>query len=110
MVKASNEAERIFTSRPMIATERTDKNIPKCKASVGCMLPLGIGLFLVRVITKSISLSYHILIAPEAPEAIAMHRTAIIAITGCIVPGARYIPINPVNITRLITRGLSRVI
>ncbi len=74
------------------------------------MRPAGIGRLRVRRITASMSRSYHMLIAPHAPAATAMHSTAVKPSTGCRWPGAINRPISPVNTTSAITRGLSSAI
>ena len=71
------------------------------------MRPAGIGRFAVRLIKASMSESYAMLSAPDAPAAIAMHNSAVNAVSGLIVPGATTIPASPVKITSDITRGLS---
>ena len=63
---------------------------------------------MVRFITASISRSYHMLIAPQAPAPTAMQRIATAANTGCSSPGASISPANPVNTTSDITRGFNR--
>ena len=55
----------------------------------GATRPAGIGRFIVRVINASMSRSYHMLMAPEAPAPTAMHSTAMAARNGCSAPGAR---------------------
>src|SRR3546814_20220682 len=60
----------------------------------------------VRVITASISRSYHMLIAPHAPAPTAIHRIAVTARAGWIVTGASSIPVSAVKTTSDITRGL----
>ena len=47
--------------------EKMDNTIPSVRASSGFTLPDGMGLDLVLSIILSISLSYHMLIAPAAP-------------------------------------------
>ena len=61
---------------------------PKRQRLAGSILPAGSGRLAVRFITASISASYHWLSAPEAPAATAMHRMAVKAISGCMLPGA----------------------
>ena len=61
-----------------------------------------------RVITASMSASYHMLSAPEAPAPTAMQSSAVKAVSGCSVPGATASPVSAVNTTSDITRGLSR--
>ena len=87
-----NIAERVFaTFAPVV-----NAGVP----------PLGrIGRFCVRLITASISASYHMLSAPEAPAPMAMHRIATTPSTGCTEPGASIRPTKAVKMTRDITRG-----
>jgi hypothetical protein len=63
------------------------------------------GRFDVRVITASMSASYHMLSAPAAPAPTAMHSSAVKAITGCICPGAMTRPTSAVKTTSDMTRG-----
>ena len=63
-------------------TEPAAKVIPKPRAAPGSMRPAGMGRFRVRCMIATISRSYHILIAPHAPAATAMHRTAVNPRTG----------------------------
>ena len=81
--------------------------MPSASASAGAILPDGIGRFFVRLIIASISLSYHWLIAPEAPAPAAMANRDISASAGCITASARYMAAKLVKITRLITRGFN---
>ena len=71
------------------------------------MRPAGMGLFAVRVIWASISASYHMLSAPEAPAPTAMHRMAMAPMTGLIATGAAIMPTSAVNTTSDMTRGFS---
>ena len=66
----------------------------------------GMGREAVRVISASMSASHHMLSAAAAPAPKAMHSTAVKPSTGLIATGAAIRPHNPVNTTRLITRGL----
>ena len=75
------------------------------RASLGVTCPRGIGRAAVRAIAASISASYHMLSAPDAPAPAAMQISAAIASTGCIEPGAATSPTSAVNTTRNITRG-----
>ena len=61
----------------------------------------------VRAIRASISASYHMLSAPEAPAPTAMQRSEVKASTGCTWPGASTRPTSAVNTTSDITRGFS---
>ena len=79
--------------------------MPKPSASPGAMRPRGIGRPAVRVITASMSASYHMLSAPAAPAPTAMHSSAVKPITGWMCPGAIIRPTSAVNTTSDITRG-----
>ena len=79
--------------------------MPKASASPGCTRPAGIGRPAVRVITASMSASYHMLSAPAAPAPTAMQSSAKNASTGCRWPGATTSPTSAVNTTSDITRG-----
>ncbi len=59
----------------------------------------------VRAMRASMSASYHMLSAPEAPAPTAMAMTAMMARTGCRSPGAAKRPASDVNTTSDITRG-----
>ncbi len=106
MVSASNWAATQLTASPITATAPTARTIPKPKASPGIMRPAGKGRCAVRRITASMSRSYHMLIAPEAPAPTAMHNTAIAASTGWRCPGATASPTKPVKTTSDMTLGL----
>src|SRR5437763_1319062 len=56
----------------MTTTEPTASTTPKPSASPGSMRPAGKGRCAVRRITASMSRSYHMLIAPEAPAPTAV--------------------------------------
>ena len=81
--------------------------MPKASASDGAMRPCGIGRPAVRCMIASMSRSYHMLSAPDAPAPTAMHSSAVNAITGCMCPGAMTMPTSAVKITSDITRGFS---
>ena len=69
-----------------------------CRTSAlppGLTNPRGTGRAAVRAIWASISASYHILSAPEAPAPAAMQISAAMASTGCIEPGAATRPTRP---------------
>ena len=108
MVSASRTPAAQFTVSPISMTAKTDRITPKARALSGSTRPAGMGRLRVRAITASISRSYHMLIAPEAPAPTAMQITASAAITGWIGPGARYRPTRPVSTTSDMTRGFSR--
>jgi hypothetical protein len=71
------------------------------------MRPAGTGRFAVRFITASISASYHMFSAPEAPPPSAMNRMQQKATKGFIGTGAIHSPTKAVNTTSDITRGFS---
>ncbi len=91
----------------MTTTDAIASETPKPSASGAEMRPAGIGRRWVRRMIASMSRSYHMLIAPAAPAPTAMHSTAAKPSTGCSLPGASSRPIQPVNTTSVITRGLS---
>src|SRR5689334_3343647 len=80
---------------------------PNPAASAGSMRPMGMGRLAVRLMIASMSRSYHMLMAPEAPAPTAMQRMATAAISGWIWPGATIIPAKPEKTTSDITRGFS---
>ena len=104
-MKASSAAASQLTSRPSTTTEPTASVMPKPSASPGAMRPAGIGRRAVRVITASMSASYHMLSAPAAPAPTAMQSSAVKPSTGCRWPGATTSPTSAVNTTSDITRG-----
>ena len=105
MVSANKPAAMKLTANPIRNTAATPNTTPKDSASSGATRPVGTGRLRVRSITLSMSRSYHMLIAPEAPAAMAMHRTATAARSGCKWPGAAIKPASPVNTTSDMTRG-----
>src|SRR5580704_7951409 len=78
---------------------------PNESASVREILPSGIGLLAVRVITASMSASYHMLRTPAAPAPMAMARIAMNPTPGSILPGAIVKPTSAVKTASNITRG-----
>ena len=70
-------------------------------------MPEGMGRDCVRFITRSISASYHMFSAPEAPPPSAMNRIAAKPTTGGTPTGATIRPTKAVNTTSDMTRGLS---
>ena len=60
----------------MSSTESADMISPMARASLRGTAPDGMGRVEVRTITSSISASYHMLIAPDAPAPTAMQNTA----------------------------------
>ena len=57
------------------------------------------------VMTASMSASYHMLSAPDAPAPMAIDRMAMTAMKGLSVTGAATMPTKAVNTTSDITRG-----
>jgi hypothetical protein len=106
-VNASSAAANQFTRMPSVNTEKNDSVMPKASASGAVMRPDGIGRIAVRVITASMSRSYHMLSAPDAPAPTAMHSSAVNASTGCMWPGAITMPTSAVKMTSDITRGFN---
>ena len=106
-MKASSAADSQLTSTPSAITAKNDITSAKTSASPGVTRPAGIGRLAVRFICASISASYHMLSAPDAPAPTAMHRMAMAPMTGLIATGAAIMPTRAVNTTSDITRGLS---
>ena len=79
----------------------------RSSASPGRMRPVGIGRLAVRDIKASMSASYHMLSAPEAPAPTAIASTAMTAMNGLVATGAATSPTNAVKTTSDITRGFS---
>ena len=90
----------------MTTTEPTDSTSPKTRATRGSMRAAGIGRFMVRDMSRSMSRSYHMLMAPEAPAPMAMQVTATTAVAGSTAPGASSRPTRAVKTTSDMTRGL----
>jgi len=90
---------------PSVITEKKASVMPNASASGGAMRPRGIGRLAVRDINASMSLSYHMFSAPEAPAPTAMQRMEVKASTGCTCTGAITRPTSAVKITSDITRG-----
>jgi hypothetical protein len=89
-------------------TELADRTRPKANASPGWTRPAGTGRLAVRCMMASMSASYHMFRAPDAPAPTAMHSSATAPIHGWMVPGATTMPTNAVKMTSDITRGFSR--
>ncbi len=85
--------------------EMPDSARPIPSASPGATRPPGSGRLRVRFITASMSASYHMFNAPEAPAPSAMNRIAANPSTGCKPTGATKRPTSAVNTTSDITRG-----
>ena len=79
--------------------------MPKVSASSGVTRLRGMGRLAVRCMRPSMSASYHMLRAPDAPAPTAMQISAASAKTGCMSPGAAIRPTSAVNTTSDITRG-----
>ena len=107
MVKARKPAANQFADSPSIITAMPDSASPTASASGPATLPEGMGRDFVRFITASISASYHIFSAPEAPPPMAMNSTEQKAISGCTLPGATIRPTKAVKTTSDMTRGFS---
>ncbi len=105
MVSASSAAASQLAISPRQITEPMASTVPKERASSADTRPRGTGRAAVRAIRASMSASYHILSAPEAPAPAAMQISAAMASTGCMAPGAATSPASAVNTTRNITRG-----
>jgi hypothetical protein len=95
-------------ARPSITTDIADSTIPNSFAAFAEIFPVGTGLDLVRDIKLSISASYHIFRAPEAPPPKAINTIDTKAINGCTLPGAANTPAIAVKTTKDITLGLSK--
>jgi len=105
-VKARRAAANQFATRPSIRTDIPDRATPSPSASFGWMRPAGIGRIEVRRMTASMSASYHMLSAPDAPPPSAMNRIAAKARKGWTATGATKRPTAAVKTTSDITRGL----
>ncbi len=110
MVKASSAAASQFATTPSVNTARNDSVKPKASASCPVILPVGMGRRQVRCITASISASYHMLSAPEAPAPTAMASSEAKPTTGLTGWGAIRRPVSAVKMTSDMTRGLSSAI
>ena len=86
--------------------EKRESTAPKPRASSGSIFPSGTALFFVLSISESMSLSYHMLIAPDAPAPTDIQSTEMKKKKGCIDKGARAMPHIEVNTARAITLGL----
>ena len=74
MVTASRMPAVQLTSTPSVRTEKTASTAPKLKASSRVTRPRGMGRAAVRAMRASMSASYHMLSAPEAPAPMAIAR------------------------------------
>src|SRR5690606_39363856 len=86
----------------------SESTSPKARASPGETRPDGTGRLAVRLITASMSASYHMLSEPEAPAPTAIARMAMRASRGLMSAGAASRPTKAVNTTSDITRGFRR--
>ena len=107
MVKASRPAATQLDAIPSVTTERPARNMPKPSASPGRTRPDGIGRLAVRAMTASMSASYHMLSAPDAPPPMRDAQHGDGRQNGCMAPGAATRPTSAVNTTSDITRGFS---
>src|SRR6266567_7146239 len=108
MVQANNAAAARFVANARTATASTPRTRPKTSASNREILPRGIGRIAVRVMTASISASYHMLSTPAAAAPAAMARTAARVVSGSSRTGALLNPTSAVKTASIITRGFVR--
>ena len=104
----SSAAATKLVARAISSTEKIDSSTPSPSASSGATRPAGSGRLAVRFIKASRSRSYHMLMAPAAPEPSAIASTARKASNGWMCAGAISRPTRPVNTTSDMTRGFSR--
>ncbi len=104
-MKARSAAATALVKSISITTEKPASAMPIASASSRPTRRDGIGRAAVRRISASMSLSHHMLSAPEAPPPTAMQITAASPITGCTATGAQTSPTKAVNTTSRITRG-----
>ena len=71
-------------------TEPTASTMPNASASSGVTRPRGMGRLAVRCMQASMSASYHMLSAPEAPAPTAMHSSAMKREHGVQVSGRQH--------------------
>src|SRR6266851_4553102 len=90
MALTNNAAAVRFVANARPATANPPRTRPKASASNRDILPRGIGRIAVRVMTASISASYHMLSTPAAAAPAAMARTAAKMVTGSNRPGAQH--------------------
>ena len=89
----------------MVAIEAEARTTPTTSAWPGAMRPEGMGRSRVRPMLRSMSRSYHMLMAPDAPAAKAMQATATAPVQGAMAPGASSKPTRPTKTTSDITLG-----
>src|SRR5262245_52980724 len=106
MAKASSAAAVILAAKARTATALQARTRPNASASRRVTAPRGIGRLAVRVITASISASYHMLSTPAAPAPAAIARIAMKPKNGLRRLGAIINPTTAVNTASAITRGL----
>src|ERR1700704_903090 len=103
--KESSAAACTPAAMPRTAMAPQARTSPNASASPREIVPRGIGRSAVRVITASMSASYHILSTPEAPAPAALARIAANPSSGSSRPGAIISPTNAVNTASSMTRG-----
>ena len=91
-----------------ITIDMIDSTIPNINAWFGAIIPAGIARSIVLVISLSVSLSYHIFNAPEAPDPIEIAKIIKALEVNDTSPGAITIATKLVNIESDITLGLRR--
>jgi hypothetical protein len=91
-----------------MATDIIDKTVPNIRAWLGAIVQEGIARPIVLVMSLSVSLSYHIFKAPEAPDPIEIARIINALEINEASPGAIIIATKLVNIESDITLGLRR--
>ena len=91
----------------MNITESRESVTPRPSASAPWTRPAGTGRPRVRRMRASMSASYHMFSAPEAPAPTAMQSTATAPSSGWIGWPAQTRPVRAVNTTSDITRGFS---
>ena len=107
MDKAKRTLLRVTLTDAKAATEPTESTMPKTSASSGSSRPAGSGRFMVLSMWRSMSRSYHILMAPAAPAPMAMQTTAKTPLKGSMPPGASKSPTRAVKTTSDITLGFN---
>src|SRR5215468_8628609 len=105
MVKASSAADRRLSARPRTATALQARTNPNASASDRETDPRGIGRPAVRLISASMSASYHMLSTPAEPPPTAIARIAISPRNGSGRAGAISSPTSAVKTASDITRG-----
>src|SRR5260370_3403286 len=108
MVQANNAAAVRFVANARTAAANPPRTRPKPSDSNREILARGIGRIAVRVMTASISASYHMLSTPAAPAPAAMARTAAKVVSGSSRTGALLNPTSAVKTASIITRGFWR--